>query len=141
TISGASSLATGIAMAQPYVWTFTTGTSANLTRPTVTITVPATTTPGPTTGVPSNTAISAVFSKDMSPASISAASFTVTCALPRVSPTGTVTYNVGARPALFTPAASLTVGATYTATITSAAMDEEGNSLGGNQAPLPAASD
>jgi hypothetical protein len=141
TITGASILATGIAMAQPYVWTFTTGASADLSRPRVTITVPATTTPGPTTGVPSNTAISAVFSKDMSPATLSAASFTVACTLPCVSPTGTVTYNVGARTVLFTPAAPLTVGATYTATITAAAMDQDGNSLGGNQAPLPAASD
>ncbi len=141
TITGASGLASGIAMAQPYVWTFTTGASADLSRPRVTITVPATTTPGPTAGVPSNSAISAVFSKDMSPATLSAASFTVACTLPCVSPTGTVTYNVGSRTVLFTPAAPLTVGATYTATITAAAMDQEGNSLGGNQAPLPAASD
>jgi hypothetical protein len=41
---------------------------------------------------------------------------------------------------VFTPAASLTVGDTYTATITTAATDLAGNALAGNQAPLPGAS-
>ncbi len=141
TVSGATSLATGLAMASPYVWTFTTGSSANATKPRVTLTVPATTALGPTTGVPSNTAISAAFSEDMAAATLTAASFTLTCALPCNSPTGTVSYNVAARTAVFTPAAPLTVGATYTATVTTAATDLEGNTLAGNQAPLPAASD
>ncbi len=140
TITGATSLATGLAMTSPYVWTFTTGSIVNLTKPRVTLTVPVTTSPGPTTGVPSNTAISAAFSEDMAPATLTAASFTVTCALPCNSPAGAVSYNVAARTAVFTPAAPLTVGATYTATVTTAATDVEGNALAGNQAPLPAAS-
>ena len=140
TITGATSLATGQPLANPYVWTFTTGVAANATRPRVTLTVPATTSPGPTTGVPANTLISAVFSEDMKPATLSAASFTVTCLTPCVSPTGTVTYDVGSRTALFSTQSPLTAGATYTATITTAATDLQGNSLAGNQAALPAAS-
>ena len=77
----------------------------------------------------------------MAPATLTGASFTVTCATPCVSPAGTVSYEVGARTAVFTPKAALTVGATYTATITTAATDVASNALAGNQAPLPAASD
>ena len=74
TVTAASSIATSLAMANPYTWTFTTGAVLSATRPTVTITVPATSTPGPTPAVPANTAISAVFSTDMAPATITASS-------------------------------------------------------------------
>lgn len=140
TVSGATSLATGLALKSPYTWVFTTGAVADTTRPTVTLTVPATTVPGPTPGMPANTAISAVFSEDMAPATITATSFTLACAAPCVSPAGTVSYSVGNRTAVFTPAAALAVGTTYTATVTTAATDLAGNALGGNQAALPAAS-
>lgn len=140
TVSGAKSLATGLAMTAPYAWSFTTGSIADTTRPTVTLTNPVTTTPGPTTGVPANTAVSAAFSEDMDPNTISAASFTLTCAAPCVAPTGTVSYALGTRTAAFTPAALLTVGAVYTATVTVAATDLAGNALAGNQAALPAPS-
>jgi hypothetical protein len=141
TVTGAQSLATGLALANPYVWSFTTGATADTTRPRVTVTEPATTNPGPTTGVPANTAISAVFTKDMAPATITAGSFTLSCAAPCVAPSGAVSYAVGSRTATFTPAAVLAVGTTYTATITTAATDLAGNALAGNQAALPAASD
>src|SRR5690606_4004109 len=91
--------------------------------------------------VPANTAVTATFTEDMAPGTISPASFTVTCALPCTSPAGTVNYVVGNRTAVFTPAAPLQAGATYTVTITTAATDLAGNALAGNQAPLPAASD
>src|ERR1700683_5114141 len=49
TIGGARSLASGVAMAAPFVWTFTTvGTPGNATRPRVLLTSPVTTIPGPT---------------------------------------------------------------------------------------------
>ncbi len=76
----------------------------------------------------------------MAVATLNANSFTVTCAAPCVSPTGTVSYEVGSATAVFTPTAPLTVPATYTATITTAATDLTGNALAGNQAALPAAS-
>jgi hypothetical protein len=142
TITGATALSNSIAMARPYTWQFTTvGTPSDLTRPRVSATDPVTTTPGPTVGVPSNTAISATFTKNMAPATITGTSFTVTCTAPCVSPTGTVNYSVGARTVVFRPSASLTVGDTYTATITTAVTDLAGNALAGNQAPVPAASD
>ncbi|WP_255440403.1 Ig-like domain-containing protein [Caenimonas sedimenti] len=140
TIAGASSSRTGLSMVAPYSWRFTTQMSADSTRPRVTSTVPATSSPGPTLGVPANTSVSATFSEDMAPSTISPSSFTVTCALPCVSPAGTVTYVVGNRMAVFTPGAALTPGATYTAVITAAAADLAGNALAGNQAALPAAS-
>lgn len=136
TVTGAKSLTTGLALASPFVWQFTTGL-----RPRVTLTSPATTIPGPTVGA-TNTAITAVFTKNMAPATITAASFTLTCAPACVSPSpaGLVSYTGASRTAIFTPAAALEVGKTYTATITTAATDLVGNALAGNQAPLPAAS-
>jgi hypothetical protein len=139
TVTGASSAA-GLAMANPYTWQFTTGASLDLTRPQVTLTLPITTTPGPTAGAAANAAITAAFTEGMDPVSITASSFTVTCASPCASPTGTVSYSVGNRTATFAPAAALTVGALYTATITTAATDTAGNALAGNQTALPAAS-
>ena len=130
----------GVALASNAVWTFTTGGVVDTVRPTVTLTAPATTIPGPTTGAPANMAIVAVFSEDMAPATITATSFTVTCAAPCVSPSGAVKYAVGSRTATFMPAAALSVGATYTATITTTATDIAGNALSGNQGPPPAAS-
>ena len=141
TITGATSLANGLAMAGPFTWQFTTvGTAADLTRPRVSTTNPVTTTPGPTAGVPGNTAITAIFTKDMAPATIIGTSFTVTCAAPCVAPVGSVKYSAGTRTAVFTPTANFVVGDTYTATLTTAITDLAGNALAGNQAPLPAAS-
>ena len=140
TVSGATSLASGLALPSPYVWRFTTGVTADTTRPRVSFTVPATANPGPLTGVPTNTAIRAVFTEAMAPGTITAASFTVTCAAPCVSPAGSVSYSLASKTAIFRPVAALAVGATYTATVTAAATDLARNQLAGNQAPLPAAS-
>lgn len=140
TITGATSFTTGVALANPYVWHFTTGIATNTSRPRVLLTDPVTTTPGPTPGVPVNSALTAAFSEEMAPATINGATFTVTCAAPCVSPSGTVTYDSTANTAVFTPSAPLTARATYTATITTGATDPAGNALAGNQAPLPAAS-
>ncbi len=128
------------ALAANFVWTFTTGAAPDSTRPRVISTVPATTIPGPTPGVASNTAISATFSEDMAPGTITATSFTVTCQSPCVSPAGTVSYTSGSRTAVFLPAAALAAGTTYTVTITTAVTDLAGNALAGNQGPLPGAS-
>lgn len=140
TVTAAASLATGLTLASPYVWKFGTGAAPDTTRPRVSLTVPVTSSPGPTSAVATNTAISAVFTEAMAPASITGSSFTLTCAAPCVSPAGTVTYVVGNRTALFTPAAALAANTTYSATITTGATDLAGNALAGNQAALPAAS-
>ena len=141
TITGAKSAATGLSLVNPFVWNFTTGASADTTRPKVTLTVPATAITGTTTGVPVNTAISAVFTKEMSPNTLNAASFTVTCAAPCSSPAGVVSYAVGSETVVFTPAAALAAGTTYTVTVSAATTDLAGNGLAGNQAPQPASSD
>jgi hypothetical protein len=138
TVTAAQSIS-GLAMVSPYVWTFSTGVAPNTTRPQVLSTVPATTLPGPTTGVPTNTAITAVFTEEMAPATITGSSFTLT-GPGTTAVAGTVSYAVGAATATFTPTAALAAGTTYTATITTAATNLAGNALAGNQAALPAAS-
>lgn len=143
TVTAARSLATGLSLATPFVSHFiTTGVSPDVTRPRVTSTSPATTSPGPTTGAPTNAAITATFTENMIAATITTGSaFTVICAAPCVSPTGSVvSYSAATRTAIYTPAAALTPATTYTATITTAATDQAGNALAGNQAALPAAS-
>jgi hypothetical protein len=140
TVTAARSLATGLAMTAPFVWRFSTSVLPDTTRPSVSLTVPATTTPGPTTGVATNSAISAVFTEDMAPASISGSTFTLACSAPCVAPASTVAYSVGNRTAVLTPATGLAANTTYVATITTGATDLAGNALAGNQAPLPAAS-
>ena len=83
-----------------YVWTFTTGLGTDTTPPQVSLTVPATTIPGPTTGVAINTAISAAFTKAMNPVTITSASFTLSG--PGSTPVaGSVAYASGT--ATFTP--------------------------------------
>lgn len=126
----------GVAVAPP-------ATAIDKIRPRVTVTVPATTNPGPTLVAPTNAAIIASFTKNMAPATINTVSFTVmnTTILPATAVTGVVSYDSGSRTAVFKPAAFLTLGDTYTATIKAAATDLLGNALAGNTAPLPAASD
>ena len=143
TVNAARSIATGLALDSAHVWQFTTGISADTTRPRVMFTVPPTTIAGPTAAMsstPDNAAINAIFSEDVAPATINAGSFKVSCSAPCVAPVGTVSYDVGSRTATFTPSAKLIAGAIYTVAITTAAIDLAGNALAGNQAPLPAAS-
>ncbi len=133
-------------VANDYVWTFTTSLTADTTRPLVTITVPATTTPGPTLNVATSSAISATFNEDMLPASITGlTAFTLTG--PGVTPVQgaaiPVTYAVATRTATFHPLAPLAGGTTYTATIkgvgANPATDSAGNALAGVSAsPLVA---
>jgi len=128
----------GAALAANFVWTFRTGVAPDTTRPRVTVTVPDNT----ATGVATNTAITATFTEDMDPSTISGASFTLRG--PGVTVvTGNVTYAVGARTATFDPTSPVTLvpNTLYTARITTAATDLAGNALAGNQAALPAASD
>jgi len=142
TITTAARDLAGNSLVSNFVWTFRTGATVDTTRPRVTITSPVTTIPGPTPNVPTNMAISAVFTEDMNPLSINAASFKLTG--PGTTPVPgaliPVTYVVGSRTAIFWPAAALAPSTTYTATITTGATDLAGNQLAGNQAPLPAAS-
>ncbi len=135
TITTGAQNVSGTALANNYVWNFTTGLVADLTLPTVTRTDPVTTVPGPTPDVPANTAISAIFSEDMAPITITeGTTFSVTgpggIAVAAMDPA--VTYSVASRTATFRPAVELTPNTTYTATITTIATDLANNALAGD---------
>ena len=117
-----------------HVWTFTTGALADTTRPTVILTVPA---PG-ATAVATNTSITATFSEDMAPGTISGTSYTLTNTTLGTAVAGTVSYSAVARTATFTPTAGTLANlSAFTATVTTAATDLAGNALAGNTAVAP----
>lgn len=111
----------GNAMASNHVWSFTTGNSTDIIRPTVISTDPA---PG-ATGVVLNKKVTATFSEAMNPLSVNNATFMLRAGT--VSIAGVVTYT--GTTATFTPAVNLLANTTYTATITTGARDLAGNSL------------
>jgi hypothetical protein len=112
---------TGNILANNYVWSFTTGTLADVIAPTVISTVPA----NAATGVAFNTKVSATFSKSMDPSTVTGTTFTLKQGTTAVS--GLVTY--GGTTATFSPAANLLPNSVYTATITTGAKDLAGNVL------------
>ena len=129
TVSRAVTDSTGLPLAADFVWRFNTGTTADVTPPTVTLTVPADT----ATGVATNTSLSATFSKDIAPATLSGTSFTLRNTTLATAVTGTVNYSVGARTATFTPIAGpLPSNTLFTGTITTAVTDLAGNHLASN---------
>ncbi|WP_169931539.1 Ig-like domain-containing protein [Pseudidiomarina aestuarii] len=141
TIQSATSSVNGLALANPYTWSFTTGLIPDTTMPRITATDPDITSPGPTANVPVDTAIAAVFSENMLATTINSGSFTVTCAAPCAAPAGAVTYDVSSRSAIFTTEQDLAYETTYTATMKSSVTDLAGNQLAGNQGSATTASD
>jgi len=122
-ITGLKDLA-GNPLTTDFAWCFTTAANPDGTPPSVTSTIPAA-----GIGVFVNRKITATFSEEMNSSTLTSASFTVTG--PGSSPvSGTVTY-VG-RTAVFTPAQNFTALTTYTATITTGAMDLAGNNVSAN---------
>ncbi len=124
TITTASKDLSGNAIAADYIWTFTTGISADTTRPLVISTDPT----NLATSVPLNKIISAVFSENMDPSSITNTTFLLKIGTTAV--TGNVTY--AGVTATFTPTTKLLSGTKYTATITTGAKDVAGNTLAAN---------
>ncbi len=111
----------GNALATTFMWMFTTSASC---APTVTSETP----PIDASPVCPNTAIiSATFSKAMNPATINTTTFTLTTG--GVGVAGQVSYVAATDIATFTPTAALAPSTTYTATITTGAMDTLGNTL------------
>ena len=99
--------------------------------PKVTATVPLATTPI-ATGVAVDSKITATFSKEMAPVTITTAgNFTLACPA-GTAVAGTVTYVAASRVATFSPTANLPAGTTCTATITTGAKDLAGNALVAN---------
>jgi hypothetical protein len=125
----------GNALVSPYTWTFTTGAAPDTTKPTVIGENPV----GGATGVPTNQAVTATFSKAMNPGTITAtspATFTLTSGTPAVAVAGTVTYAGVGNTLTFTPTSALANSTLYTATITTAAQDLSGNALASTGLPL-----
>jgi hypothetical protein len=117
----------GIALAQNYVWTFTTAAAPNTTPPTVISTIPL----NGATGVPLNQIVSATFSKAMNPATINSATFALT-GPGATTVSGLLAYAAISNTLIFTPTANLAPSTLYTATITTGAQDLAGNALASN---------
>lgn len=127
TITTAAKSAAGSGLAANVSWSFTTGTTANVTPPTVIATIPA----AGAIGVPTNEKITATFSAVMDPATITAAgTYTVAATIGGAAVPGTVSYAGSA--ATFSPTTALTANTQYTAKITTAARDLTGNAMAAN---------
>ncbi len=116
----------GNSLPAPFIWTFTTGATTDVTAPTVISTNPA----NAATGVVLNQKIAATFSKVINSATITATTFTLKQGTTAVA--GAVNY--AGTTATFTPTANLTASSPYTATITTGVTDLAGNALASNLA-------
>lgn len=97
-------------------------------------TPPAVISTGPADGstdVSISTSVTAVFSEPMSPATIDATSFSLSDGASNVA--ASVTYDEPTMTATLTPTGPLSFGTTYSATITVAAMDLNGNPLSASE--------
>ena len=106
----------GNALAADKVWSFTTAL-VDTVAPTVVATIPS----DGSIFVPVTAALTATFSEEIDPATLTATSFTV------AGITGTTSYNAATRTATFTPSAPLANNTSYTATITTGVKDVAGN--------------
>lgn len=119
--------------AVPNPWTFTTGTAASTTAPTITLTNPA----NVATNVQLNTTVNATFSEAMDPTTLTTATFTLTAPPGATLVTGTVSYAPATDIATFTPTSQLAPNTEYTATVTTGAKDTFGNALAAGPVPNP----
>jgi ketosteroid isomerase-like protein len=125
---------TGVAMNAAFVWSFTTSSTSDVVAPTITSTNPT----SAVSNVHPNMTINATFSKAMDPTTITNATFTLALAgVGGASVDGTVTYDPTSQIATFIPAANLTAGTQYTATVSNLATDLSGNTLTAGAAPNP----
>jgi hypothetical protein len=119
--------------AVPNPWTFTTGTAASTTAPTITLTNPA----NVATNVQLNATVNATFSEAMDPTTLTTATFTLTAPPGATLVTGTVSYAPATDIATFTPTSQLAPSTEYTATVTTGAKDTFGNALAAGPVPNP----
>lgn len=117
--------------ASNYVWTFTTGATADTTPPTVTLVNPAPL----ASGVCLQRSVNATFSEPMDPATINASTFTLQVTGPPLGAAlvGTVSYDATTRVATLDPSASLLANTNYTVTVTTGARDLTSNALAANR--------
>jgi len=122
TISAQAMTLAGAPLSAGRVWSFTTGTVADTTAPTITSKAPA----ALATSVAINSKVSATFSEAMKPSSINGATFTLMQGAAPV--VGAVSYGPGTT-ATFTPNSPLSAETTYTGAISTGAQDLQGNAL------------
>jgi len=117
----------GEPLSDPYVWSFTTGTvsESDVIPPIVSSTSPSN---NVNSGVLINSLITANFSEEMNPLTLTPATFTLQQGNTFVS--GTITY--AGFTATFTPLNPLAPNTIYTSTITTGTKDLAGNALAGN---------
>jgi len=118
--TGAEDLA-GNPLAANYVWSWTTGTTADTIAPTVTLTIPT----DLAIGVAINADILATFSEAMDPLTINTATFTLTDGITTVPCDVTYTGNI----ATLNPTSNLAADTIYVATITTGVQDITGNAM------------
>ena len=111
----------GNALANNYVWSFTTSDGPDTVPPTVSFTNPT----DNAAAVATNTKISAAFSEAMDPTTLNSSTFKLMQGATPVP--GAVTY--AAPFATFLPMSALATNAIFTATITAGAKDQGGNAL------------
>ena len=125
--TGAQNLA-GTALANNFVWTFTTAALPTSVPPTVISTIPA----GLATSVPlSDQIVSATFSTAMNPATINSTTFTLTGPGAAAVP-GLLAYAAVGNTLTYTPVANLAANTMFTATITTGAKSLAGAPLVSN---------
>jgi|GEM_PF-907887 len=115
--------ATGKSLAANYVWSFTSGTLADTTAPSVSATTPSDT----VIDVAPNRSISAAFDESLNPASISPSSFTLTADAGATSINGIISY--ADKLLTFKPSNNLAVNTLYTATLSTSIADLADNPL------------
>ncbi|GAC1670115.1 MAG: hypothetical protein PVS2B2_00390 [Candidatus Acidiferrum sp.] len=134
TITTAAKDLTGVAMAANFVWSFTTGLTANAVAPTITATSPA----SAAVNVPIDKTVSATFNTAMDPTTITNASFTLAMAgVGGATVNGTVIYDPTSQVATFTPSANLASNTQFTAKVSNQARSLSGIALAAGAAPNP----
>ncbi|WP_188151877.1 ice-binding family protein [Teredinibacter waterburyi] len=114
----------GTALAEDYVWSFTSGVAVDVTPPTESSKNPA----DAVTGFELNGSVSANFSEALDPTTVDESTFMLSESNIQIA--GTVSYDN--QVATFTPDSNLTASTTYTATLTTGITDLSGNALAAN---------
>lgn len=112
----------GLSMGTDYSWSFTTGEKPDTTPPEVKETAPA----GGAANVDTGVTISAVFTKNIDPATVNATTFIVAAGKTGIPGTISTLGNSVS----FVPSSALQAGAAYTATLGGAIKDLAGNAMG-----------
>lgn len=115
----------GSALLVNHVFSFTTGAAPDNIAPVVNSTIPI----DKATGIDINNLVKLTFNEAMDPLTITTSTFTLSQGINSVA--GVVTYS--GMTATFDPTNPLSVGLTYTATVTTGAKDAGGNALAANK--------